>query len=385
MPPAPALFSTTIVWPRYFSVAVASARITWSVDPPAGQGTISVTGRDGNAWANATDDRSDGGADDEPTLQSLHDSSWAPRRSCAGPRASAPSIRRWRGAERFVRGSRVAWIRDVLPRPRAARIGREGRGSADRRPARPPRAGGSSARRPGSGGASGRAGGTGRAGGIARSRARPRARGPRARACGRTAAALPSSSARPAGRSSRARRARRSSGLPPIVGQRSRPPSASSATAVRRHFAHAMQLSSVPLSKHTRSVARAASQDATIAVLSTRECDGPRARSARGSSTVSCVTSPWSWVGRLKCWSIVRREQHPRVAPLERERGRRQHRDARALDDVGRRRAACASGWSSPGPAPCPARRPRRCIRDAHALERRGVRDREVERSRARG
>src|SRR5688500_472230 len=52
----------TIVCPRYFSVAVASARITWSVEPPAGQGTIKVTGREGKLWAKAPNIASDAAA-----------------------------------------------------------------------------------------------------------------------------------------------------------------------------------------------------------------------------------------------------------------------------------------------------------------------------------
>ena len=47
VPAAPGRFSITIVWPRCFSVAVASARIAMSVEPPGGHGTISVTGRVG--------------------------------------------------------------------------------------------------------------------------------------------------------------------------------------------------------------------------------------------------------------------------------------------------------------------------------------------------
>src|SRR4051812_22349120 len=54
VPPAPGLFSITIGWPRCFSVALASARIPMSVKPPAGHGTISVTGRVGNCCACAT-------------------------------------------------------------------------------------------------------------------------------------------------------------------------------------------------------------------------------------------------------------------------------------------------------------------------------------------
>src|SRR3954468_13849003 len=51
VPPAPGLFSITIGCPRCFSVALASARMPMSVEPPAGQGTISVTGRVGNCCA----------------------------------------------------------------------------------------------------------------------------------------------------------------------------------------------------------------------------------------------------------------------------------------------------------------------------------------------
>ena len=51
VPAAPGRFSITIGWPRCFSVAGASARIAMSVEPPGGQGTISVTGRVGNCCA----------------------------------------------------------------------------------------------------------------------------------------------------------------------------------------------------------------------------------------------------------------------------------------------------------------------------------------------
>src|SRR5215467_15049698 len=54
VPAAPARFSITIERPSGFSVAVASARITMSVVPPAGQGTINVTGREGKFCACAT-------------------------------------------------------------------------------------------------------------------------------------------------------------------------------------------------------------------------------------------------------------------------------------------------------------------------------------------
>src|SRR3954452_14809140 len=51
VPAAPGRFSITIDWPRCFSVAAASARMPMSVDPPAGHGTIKVTGRVGNCCA----------------------------------------------------------------------------------------------------------------------------------------------------------------------------------------------------------------------------------------------------------------------------------------------------------------------------------------------
>ncbi len=47
VPDAPGLFSITIFCPRCFSVASASARMPMSVPPPAGHGTIKVTGRVG--------------------------------------------------------------------------------------------------------------------------------------------------------------------------------------------------------------------------------------------------------------------------------------------------------------------------------------------------
>src|SRR3954469_11981571 len=57
VPAAPGRFSITIDWPRCFSVAVASARIAMSVEPPGGHGTISVTGRVGNCCACAMVER----------------------------------------------------------------------------------------------------------------------------------------------------------------------------------------------------------------------------------------------------------------------------------------------------------------------------------------
>ncbi len=53
VPAAPGLFSTMTCCPRYFAVASANARMQMSVEPPAGQGTISVTGFEGNCWADA--------------------------------------------------------------------------------------------------------------------------------------------------------------------------------------------------------------------------------------------------------------------------------------------------------------------------------------------
>ncbi len=44
VPLAPALLSMTIGWPRCFDAASAMARMAMSVAPPAGQGTIRVTG-----------------------------------------------------------------------------------------------------------------------------------------------------------------------------------------------------------------------------------------------------------------------------------------------------------------------------------------------------
>jgi hypothetical protein len=44
VPLPPALLSTTIGWPRCLPAASAIARMAMSVEPPAGHGTISVTG-----------------------------------------------------------------------------------------------------------------------------------------------------------------------------------------------------------------------------------------------------------------------------------------------------------------------------------------------------
>ena len=46
---APGMFSTTMGWPRYFSVAAASARRVTSAEAPGDTGAMSVTGRVGNS------------------------------------------------------------------------------------------------------------------------------------------------------------------------------------------------------------------------------------------------------------------------------------------------------------------------------------------------
>src|SRR5690606_9736147 len=52
VPPAPARFSTTTVWPRVGRMASASERATLSVGPPAANGTIILIGRSGySPWA----------------------------------------------------------------------------------------------------------------------------------------------------------------------------------------------------------------------------------------------------------------------------------------------------------------------------------------------
>src|SRR3546814_4386964 len=51
-PPAPALFSTTSVWPSVGRMASASERATLSVGPPAENGTTILIARSGySAWA----------------------------------------------------------------------------------------------------------------------------------------------------------------------------------------------------------------------------------------------------------------------------------------------------------------------------------------------
>ena len=46
-PPAPPTFSMTIGWPSEVRMRSTKMRPTASVEPPAGNGTISVIGRDG--------------------------------------------------------------------------------------------------------------------------------------------------------------------------------------------------------------------------------------------------------------------------------------------------------------------------------------------------
>src|SRR5258707_14973197 len=53
VPPPPPLLSMAIGWPMCFDALSAMARIAMSVDPPAGQGTISVIGLEGYSCANA--------------------------------------------------------------------------------------------------------------------------------------------------------------------------------------------------------------------------------------------------------------------------------------------------------------------------------------------
>ncbi len=51
MPLAPGLFSTTTVPPSALLALSAKARITASVEPPEGQGQMSLMGLAGKAWA----------------------------------------------------------------------------------------------------------------------------------------------------------------------------------------------------------------------------------------------------------------------------------------------------------------------------------------------
>ena len=47
VPPAPTTFSTTICWPSVRDMCSLTTRAATSVGPPAANGTIRVTGRDG--------------------------------------------------------------------------------------------------------------------------------------------------------------------------------------------------------------------------------------------------------------------------------------------------------------------------------------------------
>src|ERR1051325_5124846 len=51
LPPAPPTFSMITGWPSDGRIASPMMRAAVSVDPPGGNGTIRVTGRDGNACA----------------------------------------------------------------------------------------------------------------------------------------------------------------------------------------------------------------------------------------------------------------------------------------------------------------------------------------------
>src|SRR5262245_38308210 len=75
-------------WPRYFPVASASARIVVSVDPPGGQGQISVTGLAGNCCAAAP---------------------------AASASATAPAIRRRNMSSSFATRRRRSGRRELCP------------------------------------------------------------------------------------------------------------------------------------------------------------------------------------------------------------------------------------------------------------------------------
>src|ERR1700712_3250859 len=51
VPPAPPMFSTTMLWPKSVAIDWLMARATASLGPPAGNGTMSVIDRDGNAFS----------------------------------------------------------------------------------------------------------------------------------------------------------------------------------------------------------------------------------------------------------------------------------------------------------------------------------------------
>src|SRR5258708_31963055 len=51
VPPAPPIFSIMMDWPRIFDIWLVTMRATTSLAPPAGNGTITVIGRDGYSCA----------------------------------------------------------------------------------------------------------------------------------------------------------------------------------------------------------------------------------------------------------------------------------------------------------------------------------------------
>jgi hypothetical protein len=51
MPPAPPLFSTTMVWPSSFDSGSIRSRAVRSTPPPGGKGTMILIGRLGKFWA----------------------------------------------------------------------------------------------------------------------------------------------------------------------------------------------------------------------------------------------------------------------------------------------------------------------------------------------
>src|SRR5262245_22340211 len=51
LPPAPPTFSITIGWPSVSRIRSAMMRAAASVDPPGGNGTIRLSGREGKVWA----------------------------------------------------------------------------------------------------------------------------------------------------------------------------------------------------------------------------------------------------------------------------------------------------------------------------------------------
>src|SRR5262245_65151540 len=54
LPPAPPTFSITMGWPSVSRIRSAMMRAAASVDPPGGNGTIKVSGREGNGCACAS-------------------------------------------------------------------------------------------------------------------------------------------------------------------------------------------------------------------------------------------------------------------------------------------------------------------------------------------